>query len=126
LAPAGREKWGKSSGRSERERSAVRRHHAAARGATVDFTWPEFVAERRPADPYGITTVDASALLRTAAGRSEIMTRVRDAIAAGQLLDLMFHDIPAEDVTSFQALVAELAQVRDRIHMGGPVPRGGP
>jgi hypothetical protein len=99
----------------ERERAAVLRHYAAARGATVDHTWPEFVAEWRPVDPYGITTLDASAMLRTAAGRAEIMARVRDAIAAGQLVDLMFHDIPAADVGAFHALVAELASVRDRV-----------
>jgi hypothetical protein len=99
----------------ERERAAVRRHYAAARGATVDHTWSEFVADWRPVDPYGITTLDASAMLRTAAGRAEIMARVRDAIAAGQLLDLMFHDIPAGDVGAFHALVEELAGVRHRV-----------
>jgi hypothetical protein len=99
----------------ERERAAVRRHYGAARGATVDWSWPEFVADWRPVDPFGITTIDASFLLRTAEGRAEIMTRVRNAISAGQLLDLMFHDVPTEDVDAFRALVSELASVRHRL-----------
>lgn len=99
----------------DRERIAVQRHYAAARGATVDASWPEFVAEWRPDDPYGITTLDASAMLRTADGRAEIMDRVRRAIDSGQLLDLMFHDVPAEDVDAFRALVDELKEVRERV-----------
>jgi peptidoglycan/xylan/chitin deacetylase (PgdA/CDA1 family) len=99
----------------DRERAAVRRHYAAARGATVDYTWPEYVAEWRPADPYGITTLDASAMLRTAEGRAEIMDRVRAAIDGGYLLDLMFHDVPPEDVEAFQALVDGLAEVSHRV-----------
>lgn len=99
----------------QREREAIRRHYAAARGATVDATWPEVVAEWRPEDPYGITTLDASELVRTSHGRADLMAWVRDAIEHGQLLDLMFHDIPSADVTAFHALVAELAGVRDRV-----------
>jgi peptidoglycan/xylan/chitin deacetylase (PgdA/CDA1 family) len=99
----------------ERERAAVQRHYRAARGATVDWVWPEFVAEWRPVDPFGITSIDASSLLRTAEGRAEIMARVRHAITAGQLLDLMFHDIQTADVDGFRALVAELASERLRL-----------
>jgi hypothetical protein len=98
-----------------RERAAIRRHYAAARGATVDAHWPHFVAEWRPVDPYDITTLDASALLRRADGRGEIMAQVRDAIARGQLLDLMFHDILPEDRDEFDGLAQDLAEVAERV-----------
>lgn len=99
----------------ERERTAVRRHYAAARGATVDATHPEVVALWRPDDPYGITALDASAMLRSADGRADILRRVDEAIEQGMLLDLMFHDIPPEDVEDFQVLVDDLAPYRDRV-----------
>jgi peptidoglycan/xylan/chitin deacetylase (PgdA/CDA1 family) len=99
----------------DRERDAVRRHYAAARGATTDATYPEFVARWRPDDPYTVTSVDASALLRTPDGRAEILHRVEEAIQEGLLLDLMFHDIPPDDAQAFQALVDALAPYRDRV-----------
>jgi hypothetical protein len=98
-----------------REREAVRHHYAAARGATAGMTSPPFVTEWRPVDPYTITALDASEMLRTGAGRSTIMAHVEDAIARGLLLDLMFHDIPPQDISAFHALVADLRAVGDRI-----------
>jgi peptidoglycan/xylan/chitin deacetylase (PgdA/CDA1 family) len=99
----------------DRERNAIRRHYAAARGATVDATDPTFVAEWRPADPYSITTLDGSALARTQEGRQEVMAWVLDAIDGGFLLDIMFHDVPPEETQGFLALVDALATVRDRV-----------
>ncbi len=99
----------------DRERAAIQRHYAAARGATVDATWPEFIAEWRPVDSYGITSLDASAMARTATGRADIMTWVHQAIEGGFLLDLMFHDIPPDDVADFLELVNALEAVRERV-----------
>jgi hypothetical protein len=98
-----------------REREAVARHYRAARGATVAQEWPPFVAEWRPEDPYSITTLDASTMLRMPEGRAELMGYVREAITHGLLLDLMFHDVPPEDLDAFHTLVADLATVRDRV-----------
>jgi peptidoglycan/xylan/chitin deacetylase (PgdA/CDA1 family) len=99
----------------DRERNAIRRHYAAARGATVDATDPTFVAEWRPADSYSITTIDGSALARTHEGRQEVMAWVLDAIVGGFLLDIMFHDVPPEETHGFLALVDALANVRHRV-----------
>jgi hypothetical protein len=99
----------------ERERNAIRRHYAAARGATVDATEPAFVAEWRPVDPFSITTLDGSALARTQEGRQEVMAWVLGAIDGGFLLDIMFHDVPPEDTQGFLALVDDLAIVADRV-----------
>lgn len=98
----------------EREQAAVREHFAAARGRTVDYFWPERLVEWRPEDPYGITSIDASALARTAEGRDRAMGYVERAVTEGLLLDLQFHDIPPAEEAGFRQLVQQLAPYADR------------
>lgn len=99
----------------EREKELIRAEFAAARGRTVDWYWPEFMADWRPSDPYAITTIDASALARTEAGRDSAMAYVEQAVSEGRLLDLMFHDIGPADEAGFRALIQRVARYGDRV-----------
>ena len=97
----------------ERELTAIRRHYSAARIANANFFSPEHFEDWEPANPYGLTSIEAGTLpFTTEAGRSALVAKVEAALNAGKFVDVMFHDIPAADFEAFQATIAALARFK--------------
>ena len=98
----------------QRELAAIRRHYSAARVANSNYYVPEHFEDWRPANPYGLTSIEASmAPYTTVAGRNALIAQVAAALEAGKFVDVMFHDIPATDFEAFKATIAELARFRN-------------
>ena len=97
-----------------RELAAIRRHYSAARIANSNFYFPDHFEDWEPANPYGLTSIEAATLpFTTAAGRAALVAQVEAALNAGKFVDLMFHDIPPADVEAFEATIALLARFRN-------------
>jgi len=98
----------------ERELTAIRRHYSAARIANANFYAPKHFESWPPANPYGLTSLEASTFaFTTPAGRELLVSEVESALRAGQFVDVMFHDIPEAELEAFQATIAALARFVD-------------
>ena len=97
----------------ERELAAIRQHYSAARIANANFYSPEHFEDWEPANPYGLTSIEAATLpYTTEAGRAALVEQVEAALEAGKFVDVMFHDITAADFEAFKATIAALAQFK--------------
>jgi len=96
-----------------RELAAIRRHYSAARIANATFFHPQHLESWPAANPYGLTSFEASTFpFTTSAGRDLLIREVEAAMRAGQFVDVLFHDIPPEEFEAFKATIAALARFR--------------
>ena len=97
----------------ERELAAIRRHYKAARIANATYFTPPHFESWRPADPYRLTAIEPSmATLATPAGREAFVAEVEAALTAGKFVDVLFHDITAEEADAFEQTIALLARFK--------------
>ncbi|MGH7476808.1 MAG: polysaccharide deacetylase family protein [Longimicrobiales bacterium] len=100
----------------DRELAAIRQHYSAARIANASFYVPSRFEEWPPDDPHGLTAIEAEfAPFTTEAGRAALEQQIATALTDGKFVDVLFHDIEAEDFAAFQQTVAMLAQFEHRI-----------
>lgn len=101
----------------EREREMVRLTYEAARGATVDqFAGPDSTVAWKPADPTGLTAIEADSLpYTTAAGRDSLRSALEHFLAEGRFVEVFFHRVPAERRDAFRKTVQVLAEYRGRL-----------
>lgn len=98
----------------ERELAAIRRHYSAARIANSNYFAPEHFEEWPAADPYRLTSIEAGmAPFTSEAGRAALVEQVEAALDAGRFVDVMFHDIPAQDFEAFKATIAALSRFKN-------------
>ena len=96
-----------------RELAAIRRHYSASRVANANFYSPVHFEDWEPANPYGLTSIEAGTLpFTTQAGRDALVAQVEAALTAGKFVDVMFHDIPVAEFDAFKATIEALAQFR--------------
>lgn len=97
----------------DRELAAIREHYSAARIANFDFYFPERLEDWPPGDPHTLTAIEAEfAPFTTEAGRAALEAQIEAALEDGKFVDVLFHDIEAEDYAAFQETVAMLARFR--------------
>lgn len=100
----------------ERERAAVKRHYARARGYTVNQFWPAKFVKMPFAEPYDLTGFEPEfAPFTTAEGRAQTLTHVERAVAQGEFVDLFFHRLPADQIPAFRALMTEVAKYKTSV-----------
>lgn len=97
----------------ERELAAIRSHYSAARIANFNYYSPGHFESWEPANPHGLTSIEAGTLpFTTQAGRDALVSQVEAALKAGKFVDVMFHDIAAAEFEAFQATIAALARFK--------------
>ena len=100
----------------ERERAAIKKHYARARGFTVNQFMPAKFVKMPYADPYDLTGYEPEfAPFTTPEGRAQTLAYVERAVKEGEFLDLFFHRIPADQVPAFRALMTEVAKYKSSI-----------
>lgn len=101
----------------DRERTAVARHHRAARGITGSQFFPtDSLVGWMPSEPLDMTGMEADSLpYTTAQGRDRLRALLQRTSDEGVFVDLFFHGVPPENVAALRQALGVVSEFRDRV-----------
>jgi len=99
-----------------RERAAAGTYYEAARGVSSNAFVPDSLVHWLPEEPLELTGIDTGQLpFTTSAGRDQLRVLLQRAVDEGRFLDVLFHQVPTQDVDAFRATLAVVDEFRDRV-----------
>jgi peptidoglycan/xylan/chitin deacetylase (PgdA/CDA1 family) len=101
----------------DRERTAVTRHHRAARGVTASQFFPtDSLVGWMPSEPLDMTGMEADSLpYTTPQGRDRLRSLLQRTRDEGAFVDLFFHRVPPENVSALRQALSIVDEFRDRV-----------
>jgi peptidoglycan/xylan/chitin deacetylase (PgdA/CDA1 family) len=101
---------------NSREKAAASTYYIAARGTSANLVVPDTMVTWQPSFPFELTGIDMDQLDYTStAGRAQLRVMLQRTLDEGRFLDILFHKVPAANISGFTATLAVINDFRDRV-----------
>ena len=97
-------------------RPAVATYYTAARGVSANAFVPDSLVSWQPSNPYELTAISVDELpYTTVAGRNILKAMLERTRDEGRFLDVLFHQVPSQDVPALRETLDIINMFRDRV-----------